>query len=86
MRRTAFVTYLFVRYAGAEWSSDRVAASDLKAWCKEHNVIQTGVADAEWLHAELRGRPIFDGFHGPMGDGPAVIRYEDWPASNVLGS
>jgi hypothetical protein len=83
----ATVTYLFVRYAPVnKWSSDLVAASNLEAWCKEHNIIQTGVADAEWLRAELRGQPIFGGFHGPMGDRPNIIRYEDWAACNMLSS
>lgn len=27
-------------------------------------------------HEELEGAPIFDGLHGPMYDGPGVIRYE----------
>jgi len=78
--------YLFVRYIDGQWLHDKVAAADLKIWCKTHGVRQIGVTVQEWLRPELLAQPIFDGFAGPMDGDRNIIRYEDWRANQILSS
>jgi hypothetical protein len=53
-----------------------VCAEDLADWCAERGFKFTGT---RW------GHPVFEEFFGPSRDGADIIRYEDWPAFELLG-
>jgi hypothetical protein len=76
--------YHFVRMVGREMTCEKVAMRDLGRWCAKQGIVPTGAHSSKVTRRELQGHPTFAEFHGPMLDGPGIIRYDDWHVSEIL--
>lgn len=78
----------FVTLTAEGWGQFEVEAEDGTALINamaEKGIRQRGWNMSRHVREELRAKPTFEGFAGPMWDGDA-IRYEDFRANDALSA